>query len=77
MNELTAEEYKWLQENTLNYKRIVLGGEEYAMLTLKNGNAVIGTTIEDAVRREMGEYGVVVSLDGFETDEINSLLWDE
>ena len=74
---LTAEEYQWAESNVANYKLLQIAGDDVCMLTLKNGNIVLGYTIEEAVRMERGQTGEVIELDGFETDELHSLLWDE
>jgi hypothetical protein len=47
------------------------------MLLLKSGNVAMSTSIEDAIRMEMNQTGEIIEMDGFETDELNSLLWDE
>ena len=74
---LTEAEYKWAQENVNYYKPVLLAGVECFMLLLKNGNITVGKSVQQAVRMEMNKTGEVIELDGFETDELNSLLWDE
>ena len=74
---LTGTEYKWAQENVNYYKPVLLAGVECFMLLLKNGNIAVGKSVQEAVRMEMNKTGEVIELDGFETDELNSLLWDE
>ena len=74
---LTGTEYKWAQENVNYYKPVMLAGVECSMLLLKNGNIAVGKSVQEAVRMEINKTGEVIELDGFETDELNSLLWDE
>jgi hypothetical protein len=74
---LTAEEYQWAQDNVENYKHLTFAGVDCVMLLLKSGNVAMSTTIEDAIRMEMNQTGEIIEIDGFETDELNSLLWDE
>jgi hypothetical protein len=74
---LTAEEYQWTQDNVENYKHLTLAGVDYVILLLKSGNVAMSTSIEDAIRMEMNQTGEIIEMDGFETDELNSLLWDE
>lgn len=74
---LTAEEWQWTESNVAHYKVVPIAGEDYIMLILKSGNIVLGQTLREAVRMEMNQTGEILQLDGFETDEINSLLRDE
>ena len=74
---LTGTEYKWAQENVNYYKPVLLAGVECFMLLLKSGNIAVGKSVQEAVRMEINKTGEVIELDGFETDELNSLLWDE
>lgn len=76
-DKMTAEEYQWAQENVAHYKRMNIAELDCVMLLLKDNNIVLGETIEQAVRMEINKEGEVIEMDGFETDEINSLLWDE
>jgi len=74
---MTEEQQKWYDENVKASKDITIVDMKCHMLILNNGNIVVGKSKEEAIEMERKGTGEVIPFEGFETDEINSLLWDE
>ena len=63
MNDMTEEEYLWMQENVDFYKSVNIEGLDYVMVVLKNGDISLAETLTEAVRQEIEQTGIVKQIE--------------